>query len=546
MKGMIKREKSGRRGRSRCGPWGGLTAVLLAGLLVFGCAAEQKTVQKDPFFEKWTTMAETATGHSPAPRERAFRIPEEILKVEKATPEEQAVADAKRLPTQPVTLKMRQADIKTVLRSLARIVDLNILVKNEIKGDMTVDLQQVPWNQAFSSLLRTHNLTYAWDGDVLRVLTLDDMEQALKRKTQELGIRWVEPLLTVVVPIDYAKPKDLKENLETFLTRSKEDKPRGSVRVDEHSNSLIISAIREDLIKMMPVIEAIDKPTPQIQIKANIVETTKEMARQLGIQWGGMYARTAGANNLYITPGGTGGTAVAPGGALSGGYNPLYGSAGISGQGYGVNFPADLSKATGAASLGLMFGVIGGNILDLQLSALQNDNKLNILSSPSITTLDNQKAWTENGEKVPITTVDKDGNPSTKYEEATLKLEITPHVIDGKTLKMTISVKKDEIDPIRTDRLMNPYIIKKHTETSLIVRDGETIVISGLTKQKNSVGTSGVPGLKDIPYLGWLFKSQDKGENMEEVLIFITPRILQPFNVSATEAAPPAAPPAGK
>src|SRR4030042_4185315 len=107
MFGITKGKKSGHRGRSRCVPGGGLTAVLLAGLLVFGCAAEQKTLHKDPLFEKWTTMAETATGHSPAPRERAFRIPEEILKAEKATPEEQAAADAKRLPTPPVSRTMR-------------------------------------------------------------------------------------------------------------------------------------------------------------------------------------------------------------------------------------------------------------------------------------------------------------------------------------------------------------------------------------------------------------------------------------------------------
>ena len=548
MYGMIKGKRLARRGRSRCGPRGGLTAVLLAGMLVFGCATEQKTVQKDPFFEKWTTMAETATGHSAAPRERAFRIPEEMLKGDKATPEEQAVADAKRFPAQPVSLKMRQADVKTVLRALARIADLNILVKNEIKGETTIDFQQVPWNQAFTSLLRTQNLTYVWEGEVIRALTLEDMEQDLKRKTQELGIRWVEPLLTVVVPIDYAKPKDLKENLESFLTRSKEDKPRGSVRVDEHSNSLIISAIREDLIKMMPVIEAIDKPTPQIQIKANIVETTKETARLLGIQWGGMYARTVGSNNLYLTPGGTGGSAVAPGSALSGGYNPLYGSAGISGQGYGVNFPASMSAA-GAASLGLMFGTIGGNILDMQLNALQNDNKLNILSSPSITTLDNQKAFTENGERIPFSTLDTSVIPPTrtvKFEDAVLRLEITPHVIDSRTLKMEIIVKKDEVDLTRTVE-GNPFIIKKQTVTSLIVQDGETIVISGLTKQRNAEGTSGIPGLKNIRGLGWLFKSEDKREKMEEVLIFITPRILQPFQVStAAPAAAPAGQPAGK
>src|SRR4030067_3579192 len=183
MYGMIKGKRLARRVRPRCGPRGGLTAVLLAGMLVFGCATEQKTVQKDPFFEKWTTMAETATGHSAAPRERAFRIPEEMLKGDKVTPEEQAVADAKRLPTQPVSLKMRQADVKTVLRALARIAQLNILVKNEIKGETTIDFQQVPWNQAFTSLLRTQNLTYVWEGEVIRALTLEDMEQDLKRKT---------------------------------------------------------------------------------------------------------------------------------------------------------------------------------------------------------------------------------------------------------------------------------------------------------------------------------------------------------------------------
>jgi type IV pilus assembly protein PilQ len=134
--------------------------------------------------------------------------------------------------------------------------------------------------------------------------------------------------------------------------------------------------------------------------------------------------------------------------------------------------------------------------------------------------------------------VDKDGNYSTKYEDATLKLEITPHVIDGKSLKMVMMVKKDEVDLSRKDSLGNPYIIKKQTETSLIVRDGETIVISGLTKQKTSGGDTGVPWLKDIPVMGWLFKSEAKSEKMEEVLIFITPKILQQLSVADAKQAP--------
>ena len=509
--------------------WKWSTGVLLFALLIFGCAGSQ-TGQKDPLFEKWTKMAETAAGHSPAPRERSSAIGQAIQKATGETAEGQPVAPVRKLPSRPVSLKIRQADIKTVLRSLARIVDLNVLVKNEIKGEVTIDFQDVPWNQAFNSLMRTQGLTHVWEGDILRVMTLEDMELDLKRKTQEMGVRWVEPLLTVVVPIDYAKPKDLKENLESFLTRNKEDKPRGSIRVDEHSNSLIISAIKDDITKMMPIIEKIDKPTPQIQIRANIVETTKDTARNLGIQWGGMYNRNIGNHDLWVTPGGSNPSVGATPNPMGGGYNPIYGAGGISGQGYGVNFPVAASAMTaagGAASLGLMIGSLGGNILDLQLSALQKEGKVNILSSPSITTLDNQKAFTENGAKVPFVSTDKDGKTEVKFEDAVLRLEITPHVIDGRNLMMKILVRKDEVDETEAHKVLgNPRIIKKQTETTLIVQDGETIVISGLTKQQGSNSVSGIPGLKDIPVLGWLFKGEGKSESMEEVLIFITPKIL--------------------
>jgi type IV pilus assembly protein PilQ len=519
-------------------PWGGPIGVLLSTLLIFGCAANE-TVKKDSPFEKWATMAETQTGRSPAPRDRSISIAQEFLKGTGEAGEELKAEPIRELPTQLVTLKLRQADVKTVLRSLARIVDKNVLVKSEIKGEMTIDFKDVPWNQAFNGILRTQGLTYVWEGDIIRVITLDDMEQDLKRKTQEMGIKWVAPLLTVVIPIDYAKPKDLKENLESFLTRSKEDKPRGSVRVDEHSNSLIISAIKEDLLKMMPIIEKIDKPTPQIQIRANIVETSKDTARNLGIQWGGMYSPRIGNHDLWVTPGGTVGSTTAN--PTAGGYTPTYGTSGISGQGFGVNFPvanAAMTAAGGAASLGVLFGSIGGNILDLQLNALQKDGKLNILSSPSITTMDNQLAFTENGEKVPYSTIDTSVSPPTrtvKFEDAVLRLEITPHVIDGRNLSMKILVKKDEVDTSRTVE-GNPFIIKKQTSTTLIVQDGETIVISGLTKQRGLNSVSGVPGLKDIPFLGWLFKGEGKSESMEEVLIFITPKIL-PATIAAVKPA---------
>ncbi len=506
-------------------------AVLLSALLA-GCAGK-KTVKKDPFFEKWKVMAEKSRGHSPSARPRSIELPEGI-KREAALEEEEAKPE-KPLPTQRVSLKMRKADLSVVLRTLARAADQNILINAEVKGEISTNIDNAPWDQAFRGILRTQGLTYTWEGDILRVMTLKDMQHDLKideieqkRRAQKIGLKRVEPLLTRVIDIEYADANKLHENLKEFLTKDEGGKPRGSVMVDEHTNAIIIQAIRDDIVRMINLIEKLDRPTPQLLIEANIVETTRETARNLGIQWGGMYRNVWGGENYWITPGGFGG-AAAPGGALSGSYMPNYGPAGISGQGFSMNFPlsdAAVAGAGGAASLGLMYGVLGGNILDLQLSALQEEGELNILSSPSITTLDNQTAFTESGEKVPFVTIDEEGNREVRFEDAVLRLEITPHVVGEKNLKMKIVVKKDEVDTSRTVE-GNPFIIKKNTETTLIVEDGETIVISGLTKTRNVDNSSGVPGLKDIPLFGWLFKGESKSHKMEEVIIFITPHILK-------------------
>lgn len=493
--------------------------------LAAGCASDREA-KKDPFFDKWNTMSQTAQGTSPSAKPKTVGTSKVVIMGDKGLEGLSLVTTERKLPTVRMNLTMRQADIKAVLRTMGRVADQNILVKNDIKGEINVDFRGVPWDQVFKSILSTHGLTYTWEGRVIRVISSEDLESETKRKVQERDTRLVEPLVTALVSIDYADAKLLKDNILDTLTREKDGKtPRGSVRVDEHSNSLIIQAIRDDISRLLPIIEKIDKPTAQIRIKANIVETTKTTARDLGIQWGGMLGTSAGDHTLYVTPGGYSTTTSPPPYIYE---SPGGGKPGISTQGFAANFPAANLVAAASGSLGLMFGTLGGNILDMQLTALQTAGKLNILSSPSITTLDNQKAFTENGEKVPYVTTETSGGTTTrtvKFEDAVLRLEITPHVVDSNNLKMKILVKKDEVDPSRTVE-GNPYIIKKTTETTLIVKDGETIVISGLTKQKLADSSSGLPWLMDIPVLGWLFKSMGKSEKMEEVLIFITPRIL--------------------
>ena len=438
-----------------------------------------------------------------------------------------------------ILLDVQDADIKAVLRLLSEQGNVNIVSGDDVKGIVTLKMKDVSWEQALDTILTITGLGKKQVGNVITVMTLEKMKkdeadrQAALEAKRKLELDQAqpapEPLITRVVSIDYNDAKKLTENIRDLLKKDKDGKPLGSVKVDEHSNALIIQTTREEMTRLFPLIERIDKPTSQILIKANIVETTKSTARNLGIQWGGVWGQKIGSQGLYVTPGGTGGSTVPPGSAFSGSYSPNSGVAGISGQGYGVNFPA-ASLGGGTAALGLMFGTIGGNILEVQLSALQKDGKLNILSSPSITTLDNQMAFTENGDIVPYATTETSGGTLTrsiKKEEATLRLEITPHVIDGKNLKMKIVVKKNEVDPTRSVD-GNPYIIKKQTETNLIAQDGETIVISGLTKQTKQDTINGIPWLKDIPVLGWLFKGNAKSDSMEEVLIFITPTIIKP------------------
>jgi type IV pilus assembly protein PilQ len=452
-------------------------------------------------------------------------VPPAAMAEQKAqTPDIVATEAGKNYNGHKISLDFQDADIRSVFRLLAELANVNIVSGDDVKGNLSVQMKNVPWDQALDSILSIKGLAKRQSGNVITVMTIEKMKKDEAAQTSK-------PEYLRVVSINYNDANKVKTNIADVLGKG----TTGSVNVDEHSNSLIIqTTTREEMNKLESAIEKIDKPIPQILIKANIVETTKDTARNLGIQWGGSYGSKAGNHDLYVNPGGSYD-------ASTGYINPFTNGIGVSGSGFGVNFPAAAISGQTAGALSLVFGTIGGNILDLQLSALQSDGKLNILSSPSLTTLDNQKAYTENGEKIPYVTTENTGGAITrtvKYENAVLRLEITPHVIDGKNLKMKIMVQKDEVDT-RSGRATadgNPYIVKKQTETNLIVQDGETIVISGMTKQTKSDTVNGIPWLKNIPVLGWLFKGEGKSEAMEEVLIFITPTIQKPQAVAGIQA----------
>jgi type IV pilus assembly protein PilQ len=502
-----------------------LIGVLLIGLFL-GCASD-KAAERDPFFEKWKAEAERSKAYSPGNSIKSIDL---LEKANESPIEEKApVVPQRPLPSQKVSLRMHDTDVPVLLRALARLVDQNIMINANVKGKINVNAKAAPWDQVFTGILSTCGLTYKWEGDIIRILTMEDMEHDLqieslqeKRKVQEIGLKRVEPLMTKVVEIDYADANKLKANLQEFLTKDSEGKPRGTVLVDEHTNALIIQAIRDDIIRMTPLIEALDRPTPQILIEANIVETTRETARELGIQWGGLDRH----GDYWITPGANSGGVM--GQSLTQSIDPTTGMA--------ANFPAELTDDIGL-TLGYVTQDTGKYLLNVQLSALQKLGKLHILSSPSITTVDNQKASIESGAEIPYQTVDRDGNIDIEWKVATLKLEVTPHVIEQKVLKLGIQTSKDEVDFSNTVGTQgNPTILTKKAETSVILLDGQTTVIGGLSKETVSGDDSGVPWLMDIPLLGYLFKSQAQDSEMEEVLIFITPHILKEMETVQGEA----------
>ena len=494
-------------------------------ILTVSCSHKKDKSKSDLFFETWKLRAQESMGHSPSPRTKNLKLPTPKMKKKSILKKELP------LPSQKVSLKMDNEKVGVILRTLAKGVDQNIIINSNVKGKINIDIKNVPWKEAFLGVLHANGLTHTWEGSILRVMTISDLERDLqaskikeRKKAVSLEMEAVEPFLTKVIEIDYADAKQLQKNLIPLLTKDKTGRNRGNVTVNEHSNSLIVQANKSDLLRIIDVIKELDKPTPQIKIEADIVETSRDVARDLGIQWGGLYsgkANKSGSKRFWVAPGTTGDIE---------GSQPLKGSTnfgnGWSGNPFGVNFPASQNEI--GSSLNLMFGTLYGNILEMQLTSLEAEGKVNIISRPSITTLDNQTAVTKSGSEVPFITMDDDGDSDINFKDAVLKLEITPHVIDNNYLKMKILVTKNEVDFSTESRVQgNPVIKKRETETTLIVQDGETIVISGLSKNTKTFSEAGVPFLKDIPGLGWLFSNDGKSNNKEEVLIFITPHVLK-------------------
>jgi len=506
-----------------------LAALLLSAFLCSCAPAGQPKVSSaEESAETWKAMEKQAQGHSPRGQ---FQLAEPPDVIDRPALIDEIKRDAQRkLPDARLSLRMHNADIVAVLQALSRAAGKSIVVSPGVTGTLNVNFVERPWDEVFRAILAGNRLTYSFDGETIRVMAHADMQGTLelettKRKAQSerRDALAEEPQVTSVAKVRFADAKMLQKTVENTLSKTRDGKAIGSVQVDELTNSLIIQGVEQDLGKVSKLLARLDAPRSQIKLKAHIVETTKEVARDLGILWGGNYSGAVRSGNRL----GVGGAYAQD---TVGDPTSATATLGTGNLGaLGVRLPA--SGVTGSntgAALDLSFGKVGGNILEMQLQALATENKLNIISSPSIATMDNQKAYTESGERVPYQTITGTGTDATysvSFQDAVLRLEITPHIIDEEFIKLQVLIQKDEVDSTRAVS-GNPYIVKKKTETTLIARNGETVVISGLSKLRNSLREAGIPGVKDIPGAGWLAKSESKADLKDEFMIFITPTVL--------------------
>ncbi|MGA1839554.1 MAG: type IV pilus secretin PilQ [bacterium] len=438
----------------------------------------------------------------------------------------------KKYTGKPISLDFQNADIRSVLRIIADVSGRNLVIDPEVKGRVDITLiKPVPWDHALDVILKTNKLSMKMEGNIIRVglpqTFASEKDAELKeiqaaRKAREEATK-VLPLETRIITINYAKAEVLLQKVQPMLSKSGELAESPSIMVDERTNTLIIKDLPESIDEIVAVINTLDRPTPQVMIEARIVETNKNFAKDLGIQWGGTYSRQTNyrfANTVEVK-GATGGQT---------GLGSL-GPTGRSDQ-YAVNLPI-ASSAFGA--IGINLGHVNGTTaLDLQLKAMETSGKGRIISNPRIATLDNEQATIKSGHKIPYQTTDAEGNPSTSFVDAVINLTVTPQITPDNNITMKIQADKSEPDWSRTVAGA-PSIITRNATTRLIVANGDTAVIGGLAQHNEQSNERKVPFFGDIPILRYLFKANDRTDGFDELLIFITPRIIKDNTMKKAE-----------
>jgi type IV pilus assembly protein PilQ len=431
----------------------------------------------------------------------------------------------KRYTGRRIDLDFKGADIHNILRLLADVGQMNIVTSDEVKGEVTIKMRDVPWDQALDVVLRAKGLGSVREGNLVRVAPLSVLEKELEQEiARQKQITEVLPTETRLIGVSYAHASSLQDKARDLLS------PRGKISVDDRTNNLIVSDVARNLQLIEDLVRNLDTQTSQVVIEARIVEMNSDYARQIGIQWGGNTFMDAAHGNptglVFPYNIGIGGGADDSSSPMSGLVPAARtGVAGGANPNFLVNMPAPAGLNTGSA-IGLTLGSVAGAFnLNLRLSAMESTGTIRIVSSPRITTMDNIDAVIEQGVSIPVSVVSAMG-AQTQFVDAKLHLGVKPHVTNEGTVLLTVMVTNNQPDFANTGSNGNPSIQKKEAKTTMLVRDGDTAVIGGIYTRNSGLSYTKIPFFSDIPILGWFFRSRKENDNRTEMLIFLTPRIV--------------------
>ena len=418
-----------------------------------------------------------------------------------------------------LSLNFQNIEVRAVLQLLADFTGMNLVTSDTVQGNLTLRLKNVPWDQALDIILKTKGLAMRQNGNVMLIAPASEIAA---REKQELAAKKqlveLEQLYSEIIEVNFAKASDLATLLDTDIEEGTTGagvtgflSSRGSVTVDERTNSLLLRDTANQLVQIRKLIEKLDIPIRQVLIESRIVIASDDFTKELGVRFG-TSSQSHPGNNI---------TNAAVSGTLDGTTQLLNGETLEQADRLNVNLP--VANAAGTFALALAKLPLGG-ILELELSAMQEEGNGEIVSSPRVITSNQKKATIEQGTEIPYQEASSSGATSVSFKKAVLKLDVTPQITPDDRIVMDLEVNKDEVGAIF---LGVPSIDTRSVKTQVLVDNGETVVLGGIYEQRKTKSSRRVPFFGDLPYVGFLFKTNTNEDTKRELLVFITPKIIK-------------------
>ncbi len=422
-----------------------------------------------------------------------------------------------------LSLNFQDIEVRSVLQLLADFTGLNMVVSDSVSGRITLRLKNVPWDQALDIILKTKGLSKRQNGNVILVAPTEEIaaREKLELESQK-QVEELAPLHSELIQINYAKAEALAD-----LLKSEENQllsERGNVTIDERTNTLLVQDTATKLGEIRALIEKLDIPVRQVLVESRIVIANDDFARDIGVRFGFNRENSLGGNASILTAGGLPGHTEGTFGFAPGIENPGT-KDGTGPEALMVNLPQQLAQGRGGA-INFLVGKVGSYLLQLELTAMQQEGRGEIVSSPRVITSDQNKATIKQGMEIPYQKATSSGATAVAFKEAVLKLEVTPHITPDDRIIMDLLVSKDDADFTRAV-LGVPPLNKREVETRVLVDNGETVVLGGVFEREKKQGEEKVPFFGDLPIVGRAFKQTLDEDRKQELLIFITPKIIK-------------------